>query len=158
MKKLFLLCLLAALWGACNDVENEGIPEPLQLRIESTDYYVQITQENREELAFVFRWTNVDAEKYTISITSEGVEQIINIPDRSILTYNEVRELSFSNQEMIDYLNTFGLLNPGTAPLMTLTLNAFSADGTPLNSDPEKNSKTATIHVVLAANINLTNY
>ena len=59
MKKLFIILYLLTnifVLGACGDVESEGDPQPRvpRVEVESDDYYVQITQENMDGVAFVY--------------------------------------------------------------------------------------------------------
>ena len=70
MKKLFIILYLLTnifVLGACGDVESEGDPQPRvpRVEVESDDYYVQITQENMDGVAFVYRWLDIEtASKY----------------------------------------------------------------------------------------------
>lgn len=65
MKKLFIILYLLTnifVLGACGDVESEGDPQPRvpRVEVESDDYYVQITQENMDGVAFVYRWLDIE--------------------------------------------------------------------------------------------------
>lgn len=162
MKNLFVICCLLAnlfVLGACGDVESVGDPQPRKPRVEveSDKYYVQITQENLEGTAFVYRWLNMeDASQYTITLNAEGKEETISVPDQSILTYNGVREQQFTNRDIMDYLNTFGLLASDAELSFAITLEAFNVDGASITSEVAKASKTSTIHVVISSDVNLT--
>lgn len=168
MKKLFAILYFFTnilLLGACGDVESEGNPEPRQPRVEveSENYYVQITQENVEGVAFVYRWLDMeDASKYVITLSVEdeegamdGDETTINVPDKSILTHNGVREQQFTNRVIMDYLNTFGLLESGSETSFSITLEALNEDGAAITSDVAKASKTSTVHVLINSDVNL---
>ena len=159
IKKLLILVLLANLFvlGACSDVEGAGEPKAPLLKVESEDYYVQITQENKDGLAFVYRWINQESAQNILTVTMEDSEEVITIPDKSILTYNNVRELSFSNKELMDYLDTFGVLSSGTKATLILKLDVRNQDGTPISADEEKTSKTSLIHLILASDVEITN-
>lgn len=159
IEKLLILVMFAGTFvlGACSDVEGEGKAKAPQLKVESEDYYVQITRENIDGLAFVYRWINQEDARNIISIIADGVEEPVVIADKSILTYNNVRELSISNKELMNYLDTFGLLVPGSEATLTMTLEVVHADGTPISSDVEKTSKVSTIHLILASDIEVTN-
>lgn len=163
MKFIKYICLLTLfattiLLVAC-DVESMGEPQLRQPRVEveAEKYYVQITQENMEGIALVYRWLDMPtAAKYVITLNAEGKEEVIGIPNRSILTDNGVRELQFTNKDIMDYLNTFGLLLPGSESTLTITLEAFNTDGAPITSETSKASKTSAIHIILAPDIDLT--
>ena len=64
--------------------------------MESDDYYVQITQENMDGVAFVYRWLDIEtASKYvmTLGLQVDGeITETMGVEDKSILTYNGVRE------------------------------------------------------------------
>lgn len=162
MKNLFVICCLLAnlfILGACGDVESVSDPQPRKPRVEveSDAYYVQITQENLEGTAFVYRWLNMeDASKYTITLSADGKEETIDVQNQSILTYNGVREQQFTNRDIMDYLNTFGLLASSTELSFAITLEAFNADGASITSEVAKASKTSTIRVIIAPDVNLT--
>ena len=74
MKKLFIILYLLTnifVLGACGDVESEGDPQPRvpRVEVESDDYYVQITQENMDGVAFVYRWLDIEtASKYVMTL------------------------------------------------------------------------------------------
>ena len=78
MKKLFIILYLLTnifVLGACGDVESEGDPQPRvpRVEVESDDYYVQITQENMDGVAFVYRWLDIEtASKYVMTL---GLQQ-----------------------------------------------------------------------------------
>lgn len=162
MKNLFVICCLFTnlfVLGACGDVESLGDPQPRKPRVEveSDKYYVQITQENLEGTAFVYRWLNMeDASKYTITLKAEGKGETISVPDQSILTYNGVREQQFMNRDIMEYLNTFELPVSNSEALLTITLEAFNADGASITSEIAKASKTSTIYVVISPDVNPT--
>lgn len=162
MKKLFIIIYLLTnifILGACDDVEAAGDPQPRvpRVEVESDNYYVQITNENKDGNAFVYRWLNMEtAAKYVITLSTEGSEETITVPDKSILTYNGVRELQFTNKDIMGYLDTFYLLAPGRETTFTITLEAFTADGTSITSEAAKASKTSTVHVIIAPDVNLT--
>ena len=107
MKKLFIILYLLTnifVLGACGDVESEGDPQPRvpRVEVESDDYYVQITQENMDGVAFVYRWLDIEtASKYvmTLGLQVDGeITETMGVEDKSILTYNGVREQLFTNQ------------------------------------------------------------
>lgn len=159
IEKLLILVMFASTFvlGACSDVEGEGKPKAPQLKVESEDYYVQITRENIGGLAFVYRWINQEDARNVITIIADEAEEPVVMADKSILTYNNVRELPISNKELMDCLDTFGLLTPGSEATLTITLDVVNADGTPISSDAEKASKASTIHLILASDIEITN-
>jgi len=168
MNKLFaILYLLANIFilGACSDVEGMGEPKSRQSRVEveSEDYYVQITRENMEGVAFVYRWLDMeDASKYVITLSMKDEEaatndeETINVPDKSILTHNGVREQQFTNRDIMNYLDTFDLLSSGSKLSFSITLEAFNADGASITSEAAKASKTSTIYVLIDSSVDLT--
>ena len=118
MKKLFIILYLLTnifVLGACGDVESEGDPQPRvpRVEVESDDYYVQITQENMDGVAFVYRWLDIEtASKYvmTLGLQVDGeTTGTMGVEDKSILTYNGVREQLFTNQQIIEYMKAFGV-------------------------------------------------
>ena len=115
MKKLFIIIYLLAnivVLGACGDVESAGEPQPRvpRVEVESENYYVQIVQENIDGVAFVYRWLDMDtASKYVITLKYEGTAEMLEIEDKSILTYDGVRELLFTNRQIMEYMRAFGL-------------------------------------------------
>lgn len=164
MKFINNICLLTLfavtlLLGACGDVESMGDPQPRQPRVEveSEEYYVQITQENVEKAAFVYRWLNMeDAAKYVITLSTDNEEETIIVPDKSILTDNGVREQQFTNREIMGYLNTFGLSAIGSEVSFSITLEALNSDGAPITAEAAKASKTSAVHVIIAPDVNQT--
>lgn len=159
MKKLFIIiCLLAniVVLGACGDVESAGEPQPRvpRVEVESENYYVQIVQENIDGVAFVYRWLDMDmASKYVITLEYEGTTETLEIEDKSILTYDGVRELLFTNRQIMEYMRTFGL--DGKEAQLSITLEAFQADGTPITSETAKASKTSKINIILGLGVEL---
>ena len=159
MKKLFIIiCLLAniVVLGACGDVESAGEPQPRvpRVEVESENYYVQIVQENIDGVAFVYRWLDMDtASKYVITLEYEGTTETLEIEDKSILTYDGVRELLFTNRQIMEYMITFGL--DGKEAQLSITLEAFQADGTPITSETAKASKTSKINIILGPGVEL---
>ena len=162
MKKLVIICGLLVhlfLLGACSDVEGMGEPKPRapRVEVESDTYYVQITRENLEGAAFVYRWLDMeDAAKYVLTLSTEGNEETIIVPNQSILTYNGVREQQFTNRQIIEYLRTFGLLTSNAQSSFKITLEALNADGASITAEVAKASKTSTIQVIIAPDVNLT--
>lgn len=115
--------------GACGDVESAGEPQPRvpRVEVESENYYVQIVQENIDGVAFVYRWLDMDtASKYVITLNYEGTAETLEIEDKSILTYDGVRELLFTNRQIMEYMRAFGL--DGKEAQLSITLEAFQAD------------------------------
>lgn len=100
MKKLFIILYLLTnifVLGACGDVESEVTHNHVyRVEVESDDYYVQITQENMDGVAFVYRWLDIEtASKYvmTLGLQVDGeITETMGVEDKSILTYNGVRE------------------------------------------------------------------
>ncbi len=142
MKKLFIIIYLLAnivVLGACGDVESAGEPQPRvpRVEVESENYYVQIVQENIDGVAFVYRWLDMDtASKYVITLNYEGTAETLEIEDKSILTYDGVRELLFTNRQIMEYMRAFGL--DGKEAQLSITLEAFQADGAPITSEAAK--------------------
>lgn len=159
MKKLFIIiCLLAniVVLGACGDVESAGDPQPRvpRVEVESENYYVQIVQENIDGVAFVYRWLDMEtASKYVITLEYEGTAETLEIEDKSILTYDGVRELLFTNRQIMEYMRAFGL--DGKEAQLSITLEAFQADGTPITSEVAKASKTSKIDIILGPGVEL---
>lgn len=162
MKKLFILLYLLAnifVLGACGDVESAGDPQPRvpRVEVESETYYVQIVQENINGVAFVYRWLDMEtASKYVMTlgllVDGETVETM-GIEDKSILTYNGVRELLFTNRQIMEYMNAFEV--DGKEAQLSITLEAFQADGMPITSDADKVSQTSMIRVILGPGVEL---
>lgn len=159
MKKLFIIiCLLAniVVLGACGDVESAGDPQPRvpRVEVESENYYVQIVQENIDGVAFVYRWLDMEtASKYVITLANEGMAEMLEIEDKSILTYDGVRELLFTNRQIMEYMRAFGL--DGKEAQLSITLEAFQADGAPITSEAAKASKTSKIDIILGPGVEL---
>lgn len=159
MKKLFIIVYLLAniaVLGACGDVESAGEPQPRvpRVEVESENYYVQIVQENIDGVAFVYRWLDMDtASKYVITLKYEGTAETLEIEDKSILTYDGVRELLFTNRQIMQYMSTFGL--DGKEAQLSITLEAFQADGAPITSEIAKASKTSMIDIILGPGVEL---
>lgn len=159
MKKLFIIiCLLAniVVLGACGDVESAGDPQPRvpRVEVESENYYVQIVQENIDGVAFVYRWLDMEtASKYVITLANEGTAEMLEIEDKSILTYDGVRELLFTNRQIMEYMRAFGL--DGKEAQLSITLEAFQADGAPITSEAAKASKTSKIDIILGPGVEL---
>ncbi len=159
MKKLFIIIYLLAnivMLGACGDVESAGEPQPRvpRVEVESENYYVQIVQENIDGVAFVYRWLDMDtASKYVITLKYEGTAETLEIEDKSILTYDGVRELLFTNRQIMEYMRTFGL--DGKEAQLSITLEAFQADGAPITSEAAKASKTSKIDIILGPGVEL---
>ena len=162
MKKLFIIiCLLAniVVLGACGDVEGAGESQPRvpRVEVESENYYVQIVQENINGVAFVYRWLDMEtASKYVITLAWEKdaeTTKTLDIEDKSILTYNGVRELLFTNRQIMEYMRTFGLDEKEAQ--LSITLEAFQADGTPITSEAAKASKTSEIDIILGPGVEL---
>lgn len=159
MKKLFIIIYLLAnivVLGACGDVESAGEPQPRvpRVEVESENYYVQIVQENIDGVAFVYRWLDMDtASKYVITLKYEGTAETLEIEDKSILTYDGVRELLFTNRQIMEYMRAFGL--DGKEAQLSITLEAFQADGAPITSEAAKASKTSKIDIILGPGVEL---
>ena len=159
MKKLFIIiCLLAniVVLGACGDVESAGDPQPRvpRVEVESENYYVQIVQENIDGVAFVYRWLDMEtASKYVITLANEGTAEMLEIEDKSILTYDGVRELLFTNRQIMEYMRAFGV--DGKEAQLSITLEAFQADGAPITSEAAKASKTSKIDIILGPGVEL---
>jgi len=159
MKKLFIIIYLLAnivVLGACGDVESVGEPQPRvpRVEVESENYYVQIVQENIDGVAFVYRWLDMDtASKYVITLKYEGTAETLEIEDKSILTYDGVRELLLTNRQIMEYMRAFGL--DGKEAQLSITLEAFQADGAPITSEAAKASKTSKIDIILGPGVEL---
>lgn len=158
-EKLFIIIYLLAnivVLGACGDVESAGEPQPRvpRVEVESENYYVQIVQENIDGVAFVYRWLDMDtASKYVITLNYEGTAETLEIEDKSILTYDGVRELLFTNRQIMEYMRAFGL--DGKEAQLSITLEAFQADGAPITSEAAKASKTSKIDIILGPGVEL---
>lgn len=162
MKKLFIVLYLLAnifVLGACGDVESEGNPQPRvpRVEVESEDYYVQITQENLDGVAFVYRWLDMEiASKYVMTLglqVDEETAETMSVEDKSILTYNGVREQLFTNHQIMEYMKDFGV--DGKEAQFSITLEAFQSDGMPITSETDKESKTSVIHIILGPGVEL---
>lgn len=162
MKKMkttiFNLMALAAMlltWTACGDVEAEGIPQPRdpEVTVEAADYYVQITTENVDDYAFIYRWLDLDGVTWHISVATDDGANTIDVPDSSILTYNGVREMQITNRDILDYLATFGLPQSDAQVTLHITLSGTYADGTPIGEVEADASATSTIHITLGPGV-----
>lgn len=162
MKKLFFIIYLLAnifVLGACDDVEGAGDPQPRvpRVEVESENYYVQIVQENINGVAFVYRWLDMEtASKYVITLGLEvdgETTETMEIEEKSILTNDGVRELLFTNQQILEYMRAFGL--DGKEAKMSITLEALQADGTSITSEVDKASKTSKIDIILGPGVEL---
>lgn len=162
MKRLFIVLYLLAdiiVLGACGDVESEGVPQSRvpRVEVEFDDYYVQITRENADGVAFVYRWLDMEtASKYvmTLGLQVDGeTTETMGVEDKSILTYNGVREQLFTNQQIMEYMKAFGV--DGREAQFSITLEAFQSDGMPITSETGKESKTSIIHIILGPDIEL---
>lgn len=162
MKKLFFIIYLLAnivVLGACGDVESAGDPQPRvpRVEVESENYYVQIVQENINGVAFVYRWLDMEtASKYVITLGLEvdgETTETMKIEDKSILTNDGVRELLFTNQQILQYMRAFGL--DAKEAKMSITLEALQADGTSITSEAAKSSKTSKIDIILGPGVEL---
>lgn len=160
MKKQFIIIYLLAnifVLGACSDVKSAGEPQPRvpRVEVESGTYYVQIVQENIDGVAFVYRWLDMEtASKYVITLglqVDDETFETIKVEDQSILTYDGVRELLFTNRQIMEYMKAFGL--DGKEAQLSITLEAFQADGMPITSDVSKASKTSEINIILGPGI-----
>ena len=138
MKKLFIILYLLTnifVLGACGDVESEGDPQPRvpRVEVESDDYYVQIM---------------------TLGLQVDGeITETMGVEDKSILTYNGVREQLFTNQQIMEYMKAFGVDEKEAQ--FSITLEAFQSDGMPITSETDKESKTSIIHIVLGPGVEL---
>lgn len=164
MKFIRNICLMSLftaslILGACGDIEGAGEPQPRvpRVEVESENYYVQIVQENINGVAFVYRWLDMEtASKYVITLAWEKdaeTTETLDIEDKSILTYNGVRELLFTNRQIMEYMRTFGLDEKEAQ--LSITLEAFQADGTPITSEAAKASKTSEIDIILGPGVEL---
>ena len=94
--------------------------------------------------------------KYVITLGLEvdgETTETIGVEDKSILTYDGVRELLFTNRQIMEYMRTFGL--DGKEAQLSITLEAFQADGTPITSEAAKASKTSKIDIILGPDVEL---
>lgn len=166
VKKLLYIFVSLFVLSACGDVESLGEPQARvpRIEVEETDYYVQITNENLDGVAFVYRWLDMEvADKYLISLSREDESSeegaiAIDIADNSILTYNGVRELQFTNKELLQYLVDLGVQPmAGLEQDLDITLSAVDAQGVSITSNESKASKTSTIHILIDEHINLSN-
>lgn len=157
-----LLCVFMIL-GSCSDVEEVGIPLPAKFQVESDEYYVQITNENIDGVAFVYRWINLDGAKYLLNISeSKDVDddtalKSVQVEDTSILTNNNVIELQFTNRQIFEYIQSLGiLLNEGEETVVNLVLNfsAVDAAGEIIKQEETEAVANATIRVVLSRDLN----
>lgn len=167
MKLIMKIALLFGfmILGACSDVEEESIPQPAKFKVESSEYYVQITNENIDGIAFVYRWINLDDAQYVLSISednqddSEDIEKkSVSVADTGILTFNNVRELQFTNRQILECvkaLNIVPLEGEESVVDLVLTFSAVNAAGEVLIQDETEAIATATIHVVLSRDLNL---
>ena len=96
------------------------------------------------------------ASKYVITLGLEvdgETTETIGVEDKSILTYDGVRELLFTNRQIMEYMRTFGL--DGKEAQLSITLEAFQADGTPITSEAAKASKTSKTDIILGPDVEL---
>lgn len=162
MKKLFIILYLLTnifVLGACGDVESEGDPQPRvpRVEVESDDYYVQITQENMDGVAFVYRWLDIEtASKYvmTLGLQVDGeITETMGVEDKSILTYNGVREQLFTNQQIMEYMKAFGVDEKRSS--VSHYIGSVSVGWYANTSEMDKESKTSIIHIVLGPGVEL---
>lgn len=166
VKRLLYIFVALFVLAACGDVESMGEPQARvpRIEVEETDYYVQITDENLDGVAFVYRWLDMEvADEYLITLSREGESPdegtvVIDIADKSILTYNGVRELLFTNKELLQYLADLGVQPvAGLKKNLDITLSAVDAQGLSIISDASKASMTSTVHILIDEHINLSN-
>lgn len=157
-----LLCGLMVL-GACSDVEEVGIPLPAKFKVESDEYYVQITNENIDGVAFVYRWINIEGAKYLFTmfeskeVDDETEQKTVQIDDTSILTNNNVRELQVTNRQLTEYVRSLGIsLNEEEETVVNLIMefSAVNAAGEVIKQEETEAAATATIRVVLSRDLN----
>ena len=90
----------------------------------------------------------------TLGLQVDGeITETMGVEDKSILTYNGVREQLFTNQQIMEYMKAFGVDEKEAQ--FRITLEAFQSDGMPITSEMDKESKTSIIHIVLGPGVEL---
>ena len=160
----FAAVLLA--WTACGDVEQEGTPQPRvqEITVESEEYYVQISTENVDDYAFIYRWFHLDGVTWNITVSNISPEEAdpdntgavpdgVEIADQSILTYNDVRELQINNRDILGCLQQLDLPQADSQATLYLYLTGTNADGTSILAADGLPSCCSTIYVTVGPGV-----
>lgn len=139
---------------SCNDIVEVGAPMSRnpELKVEYNDYYAQIDINNIDETAFIYRWLNIsDGIEWLISVSNDG-DNYIEIKNRSILTYNGVREQAFTNNQLLEIIDELAVERKGEV-ILYITLQGKDANGiyvTAQNGDSEIISR---VHIFMSNEI-----
>ncbi|MDP4241050.1 MAG: hypothetical protein Q8904_16435 [Bacteroidota bacterium] len=145
MMKKFIFYITAALVCICilNACDDKGMGDPLatQMKIESSAYNVSIGKTTADTTVATIRWIDIKSPSYKLTLSNSQNDTTVVLPDNSKAAENNIRVMTISDKQILDYLNQMHLTE-NTTDILKLTIAGTRTDGV-------ADSITATINVTV---------
>ncbi|MDP4225795.1 MAG: hypothetical protein Q8910_05385, partial [Bacteroidota bacterium] len=145
MMKKFIFYMTAALVCVCvlNACDDKGLGDPLatKMKIESSTYNVSIGKTSADTTVATIRWIDIKSPSYKLTLSNSKNDTTVVLTDNSKAADNNVRVLTLSDKQILDYLHQMHLTE-NTTDTLKLTIAGTRTDGV-------ADSVTATINVTV---------
>lgn len=132
MRKNVLFYIMFCLVGICvlNACDNNGMGKPLatKMKMELSDYTVNIGKIAADTTVATIRWIDINSPSYTLTLSNTVNTTKLSLPDRSKLGQYNVKSMTLSDKQILDYLSQMELTD-GTIPVLQLKITGTRTDG-----------------------------
>jgi hypothetical protein len=132
MKKNVLFYIMFCLVGICilNACDDNGVGKPLatKMKMELSDYTVNIGKVAADTTVATIRWIDINSPSYTLTLSNATNATKLSLPDRSKLGQYNVKSMTLSDKQILDYLSQMELTDE-TTPTLQLKIAGTRTDG-----------------------------
>lgn len=123
---IMLVFVVVCAFYAC---DNNGVGQPLatHLKVESSEYDVKIGAVGVDTTVATVRWIDMSP-SYTLKLSNSSNGNQIILSDKSITAENNIRVLTFSDSQLLNYINQMAL-STNDADTLSLKIIGTRSDG-----------------------------
>jgi hypothetical protein len=125
---LTIMLVLVVVCGfyAC---DNNGVGQPLatHLKVESSEYNINIGAVGVDTTVTTVRWIDISP-SYVLKLSNSRNANLIILSDKSKAAENNVRVLTFSDSQLLEYINQMAL-STNDADTLNLKIIGTRSDG-----------------------------
>ncbi len=123
---IILILVVVCAFDAC---DNNGVGQPLatHLKVESSEYNINIGAVGVDTTVTTVRWIDMSS-SYELKLSNSKNGNQIILSDKSKAAENNIRVLTFSDSQFLDYINQMAL-STNDADTLSLKIIGTRSDG-----------------------------
>ncbi|NLI35106.1 MAG: hypothetical protein GX416_01110 [Bacteroidales bacterium] len=123
---IILVFVVVCAFYAC---DNNGVGQPLatHLKVESSEYNVNIGAVGVDTTVATVRWIDMSS-SYILRLSNTKNSNQLILSDKSKAAENNIRVLTFTDSQLLDYMNQM-VLSANDADTLNLKITGIRSDG-----------------------------